>query len=77
MMRTASFRVILVKMAGSGCGKPGVNKNGTCQRSGKTPIWHAGKGFPVLGITWYEANAYCKWLHKNWSGTVESEQIPI
>jgi formylglycine-generating enzyme required for sulfatase activity len=26
----------------------------------------AHRGVPVVGITWYEANAYCKWLFKHW-----------
>jgi formylglycine-generating enzyme required for sulfatase activity len=27
---------------------------------------------PVVGITWFEANAYCKWLAANWSQLPES-----
>ncbi len=29
---------------------------------------------PVVGITWYEANAYCKWLLKHWAELVEGRQ---
>ncbi len=28
---------------------------------------------PVVGVTWYESNAYCNWLMRHWSETVESQ----
>lgn len=31
---------------------------------------------PVVGISWYEANAYCNWLMKHWSELSESRPIP-
>jgi formylglycine-generating enzyme required for sulfatase activity len=33
-------------------------------------------GVPVVGITWYEANAYCKWLLVHWDELLEGEQNP-
>ena len=33
-------------------------------------------GVPVVGITWYEANAYCKWLLAHWDELLEGEQNP-
>jgi formylglycine-generating enzyme required for sulfatase activity len=30
------------------------------------------KGLPVVGITWYEANAYCLWLKEHWINLEES-----
>lgn len=34
----------------------------------------ARKTAPVVGITWYEANAYCKWLLANWDDLDEGQQ---
>lgn len=31
---------------------------------------------PVVGITWYEANAYCKWLSNNWNELAENRANP-
>jgi formylglycine-generating enzyme required for sulfatase activity len=31
---------------------------------------------PVVRITWYEANAYCKWLSKHWAELAEGQQNP-
>jgi formylglycine-generating enzyme required for sulfatase activity len=31
---------------------------------------------PVVAITWYEANAYCNWLMKNWNKQDESHANP-
>ena len=44
--------------------------------------WHdprfgiARMGVPVVGITLYEANAYCKWLLAHWDELSEKEQNP-
>ena len=32
------------------------------------------KNAPVVGISWYEANAYCKWLLANWDHLPEGRQ---
>jgi len=34
----------------------------------------ARRGVPVVGISWYEANAYCKWLQKHWAELEEGQQ---
>ncbi len=34
----------------------------------------ARKTVPVVGITWYEANAYCKWLSLNWDDLAEGQR---
>lgn len=34
------------------------------------------RGVPVVGLTWYEANAYCKWLAEKWSTLQEGRLNP-
>jgi formylglycine-generating enzyme required for sulfatase activity len=35
------------------------------------------RGVPVVGITWYEANAYCKWLQVHWAELEEAQLNPF
>ena len=32
---------------------------------------------PVVGISWYEANAYCEWLAQKWNSLLESKTNPM
>ncbi|MFZ5857342.1 MAG: SUMF1/EgtB/PvdO family nonheme iron enzyme [Chloroflexota bacterium] len=32
---------------------------------------------PVVGISWYEASAYCEWLFQNWDSLAESKANPL
>jgi formylglycine-generating enzyme required for sulfatase activity len=36
----------------------------------------ANPNHPVVGITWYEAGAYCEWLFQNWDALSESKANP-
>ncbi len=36
----------------------------------------ARRGVPVVGITWYEASAYCRWLERHWAALEEGRDNP-
>lgn len=49
---------------------------GKLKTSGPNPVYWNDGNFgiakpdnPVVGITWYEANAYCKWLMRHWNNS--------
>jgi len=57
------------------------NKNNDIQDSVLLPRnWRdprfgiARRGSPVVGISWYEASAYCKWVLENWENLEEGKQ---
>lgn len=33
------------------------------------------KGLPVVGLSWFEANAYCRWVQKHWGAADFQERI--
>jgi formylglycine-generating enzyme required for sulfatase activity len=37
---------------------------------------NAHRGLPVVGISWFEANAYCRWLKKHWNELEEAAHNP-
>jgi hypothetical protein len=34
------------------------------------------QGYPVVGVSWYEASAYCAWLTELWQRLRDGEDLP-